>query len=225
MSCVRLRKSLRRPLERARRAGRDDLRELEQLDHRLALGDALRAEGHVDVEPEPRDEPLDHRGDARVHGAAQHEQLAVDEARRRCRRSRAGTALRSGLRCSSIGVPITITTCSASPITPGVARRPSSRSRRHDGAGPRGAGLVERHGAVVDDGDRGLVHVVERDVETPARERQTRAGGRRGRSRRRSRRRTTRSWRAGSFVHEARMVTEGGVRGQYRDHELRGVTR
>ena len=47
---------------------------------RLALGDALGAERDVDVEAEPRDEPLDQRGHARVHGAAQHEELAVAQA-------------------------------------------------------------------------------------------------------------------------------------------------
>ena len=48
---------------------------------RLALGDALGAERHVDVEPEPRDQPLDDRGDTRVDGAAEHEELTVAEMR------------------------------------------------------------------------------------------------------------------------------------------------
>ena len=73
---------LARPLERPGRAGRDDLRELEELDHRLALGDALRAERHVDVETESGHELLDQRGHARVDGAAQHEELTVEEVRR-----------------------------------------------------------------------------------------------------------------------------------------------
>ena len=66
---------------RAFGARRHDLRELEELGHRLALGDALGAERDVDVEAEPLDQALHHRGDARVHGAAQHEELAVGEAR------------------------------------------------------------------------------------------------------------------------------------------------
>ena len=50
-----------------------------QLGHRLALGDALGAERDVDVEAELGEQPLDQRGDARVHRAAQHEELAVAE--------------------------------------------------------------------------------------------------------------------------------------------------
>src|SRR5579872_325509 len=56
-----------------------DLRQLEQLGHGLPLGDALRAEGDVDVETEAPDDALDQRGDARVDRRAQNEGLAADK--------------------------------------------------------------------------------------------------------------------------------------------------
>ena len=117
-------------LERTRRPRRDDLGELEELDHRLAFGDALRAERHVDVEPEIGDQPLHHRGDTGVHGAAQHEELAGVQVEAMSAMA-AGTALRSGLRCSSMGVPITTTTCSTSAITSRRARRPEPPGLEH----------------------------------------------------------------------------------------------
>ena len=58
----------------------------------------------------------------------------------------AGTALRLGLRCSSIGVPITTTTCSTSPITSGEleARRwpDSTTAERTSGAPGSSKGIV-----------------------------------------------------------------------------------
>ncbi len=59
--------------------GGDDLRKLEQLGHGPALGDAFRAEGDLDVPTDLRDEFLHQRGHARIDGAAQDQQLAVDE--------------------------------------------------------------------------------------------------------------------------------------------------
>ena len=60
-------------------AGGHDLRKGPELFERLAFGDPLGAEGHVDVAARRRDQLLDHRGDARVHGAAQDDVLAVAE--------------------------------------------------------------------------------------------------------------------------------------------------
>ena len=83
----------------------------------------------------------------------------------------AGTAWRSGLRCSSIGVPITTTTCSASPMT-SATWSPGGDPKRAPPAAPRGPGLVEGHRAAVDHRHRLLVDVVERDVEAAAGERE-----------------------------------------------------
>ena len=57
-------------------AGRDDLRQAEQLGHRLALGDALGAERDVDVDALLGQQRLGPGGDAGVDRAAQHDQLA-----------------------------------------------------------------------------------------------------------------------------------------------------
>ena len=162
---------LRGALERTVRAGRDDLRELEELDHRLALGDALRAERHVDVEPETRDQALDHGGDARVHGAPQHEQLAVDEARR--------DLLDRALHRVEIRVEMLVDRrADHDHDVLGVSHR------RRVGRCPQPSGvedlaqnlvrsrLVEREGAVVHEGDRLRIHVEQRDVETAIGQRQ-----------------------------------------------------
>ena len=53
-----------------------------ELLERLALGDALGAEGDVDIDAEPLDQPLHHRGDTGIDGAAQHEELAVAQVAR-----------------------------------------------------------------------------------------------------------------------------------------------
>ena len=68
---------LRRPLQAARGAGRDDLRELEQLGHRLALGDPLRAERHLDLQAEVGDQFLHPRRGTWKDRGAQYEQLTV----------------------------------------------------------------------------------------------------------------------------------------------------
>ena len=60
-------------------AARDDLGQLEQLHQGLALGDALRAERHVDRLARLAQAPLDDRGDPGIHGAAEDEDLAVAE--------------------------------------------------------------------------------------------------------------------------------------------------
>ena len=76
------------------------------------------------------------------------------------------------MRCSSIGVPITTTTCSASPIGVPVERgpQPAGGERRPQRLG--GAGLVEGHFTRVDGVDGVGPHVVERDLEAAAGERQ-----------------------------------------------------
>ena len=100
------------------------------------------------------------------------------------------TAWRSGFRCSSIGVPITmidvlgVVAPTWPRSSPAAARRrarrgaPRRRPARRTGARPSLTRATERG-----------VDVEQRHVETTIRERQTRAGDRRARSRRRSRRR------------------------------------
>ena len=97
---------------RGRVACRNDLRELEQLAESLALGDALRAERNVQFEAEAGDTALDQRSHPWVHSAAKDQELAGAQMRRK--RLHGGRhRLGSGLRCSSTGVPITTTMCSA----------------------------------------------------------------------------------------------------------------
>ena len=72
-----------------------------------------------------------------------------------------GIAVWSGFRCSSTGVPMTTTTCSAEPTIDGSAEawsRPSATTRSSTSAR---AGLVERQLAGVHRGDGGLAHVVD----------------------------------------------------------------
>ena len=107
----RLPKVLRPASPRARCAHDDDLGQRAQLFERLPFGDALRTERHVDRRP-AGDQLLDHRGDARVHRAAQHQVLAVAQVVEQALDG-PSTPVGSGLRCSSTGVPTTTTTCSA----------------------------------------------------------------------------------------------------------------
>lgn len=58
---------------------RIDLRQFEELDHCLALGDALRAEGHVDVKAEASDQLFDHCRHTGIDGAPQDQQLPIHE--------------------------------------------------------------------------------------------------------------------------------------------------
>ena len=61
-------------------AARDDLRQLGQLLHRLALGDSLGTERDVKVHArQPATSASDLLGGARVDGASQDEALAVDQ--------------------------------------------------------------------------------------------------------------------------------------------------
>jgi hypothetical protein len=60
-------------------AAADDLRQRAQLHHRPALGDPFGAEGDVHVAAGLGDQLLHQRGDPRVDGAAQHQQLPVHQ--------------------------------------------------------------------------------------------------------------------------------------------------
>src|SRR5262249_60788042 len=53
--------------------------DLIDLHHRVAHGDTSGAEGDPDVYSLLLEEPFHHRGDARVHGAPQDEDLSLDE--------------------------------------------------------------------------------------------------------------------------------------------------
>ena len=138
---------------------------------RLALGDALGAEGHVDVETESGDQPLDDRGHARVHRAAQHEELPVGQA--------VGDLLDRGVHRAEVGVEVLVDRRAdhhhdvlgapdGLPVERGL--QPAGGERRPQRLG--GAGLDERHFARVHGVDGVGPHVVERDLEAAAGERQ-----------------------------------------------------
>ena len=115
--------------------------------------------------PSSLDEPLDQRGDARVHGAAQDEELAVAEVVGDVRRSRPARASRSGLRCSSTGVPIDdddvlgLATEAGSVV---ACEQTLRRGRVEHLGGPR---LDEGHSPPVDLRDGVAVDVVEHDAQ------------------------------------------------------------
>ena len=134
---------------------------------RLALGDALRAERHVDVEAEPGEQLLDQGGDARVDGAAQDEELAVAEVVGAPRQRPGDRAL--------VGVEVL--------VDRGADHDDDVLGGAHDGRVGGGdqplvrdrpfqhrlrTGLGERHAAVADLPHRGRVDVVDRDIRAPA---------------------------------------------------------
>ena len=132
----------------------------------LPFGDALGTERDVDVEAPLLDEPLDHGGDARVHGAAQHEELAVDEA--------AGDLGDRRLHRVQVGVEVLVDRrADHDHDVLGVADRARIRGGaqstriHHRAQDVVGARLLEGHPRVVDRGDRVLVEVVERDAQSP----------------------------------------------------------
>ena len=65
------------PVERGRLPARHDLREFEELGHRLSLGDPFGAEGDVDGLAEFGDRRFHEGGGTGIHGRTQDEQLSV----------------------------------------------------------------------------------------------------------------------------------------------------
>jgi hypothetical protein len=152
------------PVAHVLRAARDDLRQREQLLHRLALGDALGAEGDVDRESELREHPLDTPRDTGVDGAAQHQQLTVVEVV-------GGLGERPGDHVR-VGVEVLVDR-RADHDHDHVGER-DDRGIRADAEPARvedpledltGAGLLEGQLPALDELDRGLVDVVDADVE------------------------------------------------------------
>jgi hypothetical protein len=155
-----------RALERGLLTAGDDLGEFEQLGHGPALGDPLRAEHHVDGEAEAGDHLLHQRGDARVDGAAQDQQLAVAQVLRAARQ-RPGDGL-------LVGVEVLVDRRADDHdhvLGGGHDRRvgrgaqpPARDDAFQHGAGPR---LGERQPRVADLLDRGRVHVMDGNARAP----------------------------------------------------------
>src|SRR5689334_20126367 len=147
------------------------MRQLEQLGHRLALGDPLRAEGNVDLPPQLGHHLLDQRRHPGEHRAAEHEELPVGEViRAAAERLGDGGLLR---------------------VQVLVDRRADDHDhvlgRGHDGGIGRGhqapgrqdpvqhlvrARLGEGQAPRIDRGDRGFAHVVDANLGSPVRERE-----------------------------------------------------
>ena len=160
-----------RPIERLLGAGGDDLGERVELLHGAALGDALRAEGHVDGLAQPLHESLDQSGDPREHSAAQDEDLPVGQL--------VGDRLERGDHGLRIGIEVLVDRGADDHdqvLAPADGLRLGRRGQGAVGQGPGqhrgGTGLLVGHLARSDLVDRLQIGVVERDPPAGVGERQ-----------------------------------------------------